>query len=69
PIHSPFGAVGGAGPLGGSGTAPDGAPQPTAPLPPGAAKPVPPVPGAAPTAPGTSTGVMGGTGPAPNPQR
>jgi penicillin-binding protein 1A len=69
PIHSPFGAVGGAGPLGGSGTAPDGAPQPTAPPPPGTAKPVPPVPGAAPAAPGTSTGVMGGTGPAPNPQR
>ena len=34
PIHSPFGAVGGAAaPMGG--TAPDGAPQPTAPLPPG----------------------------------
>ncbi len=73
PIHSPFGAVGAAGPLGG--TAPDGAPQPTAPLPesvhPGAPAPTPPV---APPAPGrtgaaTTTGVMGGAGPTPNPQR
>jgi hypothetical protein len=74
PIHSPFGAVGGAGPLGGTGTAPDGAPQPTAPLPPGAVRPASPtpVPGS-PDAPaprsGTTTGVMGGAGPAPNPQR
>jgi hypothetical protein len=37
PIHSPFGAVGGTGPMGGTGTAPDGAPLPTAPLPPGGA--------------------------------
>ena len=42
PIHSPFGAVGGmTGPMGGTGTAPDGAPQPTAPLPPGVARPAP----------------------------
>jgi penicillin-binding protein 1A len=71
PIHSPFGAVGGASPLGGTGTgtAPDGAPLPTAPLPPGAARPVVPAPGA-PTGPsGTSTGVMGGSGPAPNTPR
>src|SRR4051812_16906488 len=69
PIHSPFGAVGGTSPLGGTGTgtAPDGAPLPTAPLPPGAARPVAP---GAPTAPsGTSTGVMGGSGPAPNTAR
>jgi penicillin-binding protein 1A len=71
PIHSPFGAVGGvSSPLGG--TAPDGAPQPTAPLPSGV-QPANPTPGApAPAAPsrsGTSTGVMGGTGPVPNPQR
>jgi penicillin-binding protein 1A len=64
PIHSPFGAVGGAGPLGGTGTAPDGAPQPTAPLPPGA--PAAPAPTGAS---GTTTGVMGGAGPAPNPRR
>jgi penicillin-binding protein 1A len=73
PIHSPFGAVGAAGPLGG--TAPDGAPQPTAPLPesvhPGAPAPTPPVTPAAPgrTGPTTTTGVMGGAGPTPNPQR
>jgi penicillin-binding protein 1A len=69
PIHSPFGAVGGAAsPLGGS--APDGAPQPTAPLPPGT-HPATPVPNApsAPAPAGTSTGVMGGTGPTPNPRR
>jgi penicillin-binding protein 1A len=71
PIHSPFGAVGGvSSPLGG--TAPDGAPQPTAPLPPGVqpANPTPaqPAPSKPPAA-GTSTGVMGGTGPTPNPQR
>jgi penicillin-binding protein 1A len=68
PIHSPFGAVGGAAsPLGG--TAPDGAPQPTAPLP--GVKPVTPAPNApSASAPaGTSTGVMGGTGPTPNPRR
>jgi penicillin-binding protein 1A len=68
PIHSPFGAVGGAAsPLGG--TAPDGAPQPTAPLP--GVKPVTPAPNApsAPAPAGTSTGVMGGTGPTPNPRR
>ncbi|HET6578677.1 MAG TPA: PBP1A family penicillin-binding protein [Gemmatimonadales bacterium] len=75
PIHSPFGAVGAAGPLGG--VAPDGAPQPTAPLPegvgpgtPAAPRPAPPV---APAAPGhtgtTTTGVMGGAGPAPTTQR
>ena len=51
PIHSPFGAVGGTGPLGGTGTAPDGAPLPTAPLPPGAARPACPRP-ARPRAPG-----------------
>jgi penicillin-binding protein 1A len=68
PIHSPFGAVGGSGPLGG--TAPDGAPQPTAPLPPGAVRPVVPAPGAAAGAGGgTSTGVMGGSGPAPTTPR
>jgi penicillin-binding protein 1A len=72
PIHSPFGAVGGTGPLGGGG---DGAPQPTAPLPPGVVRPpsatAPPgSPGAtAPVSGGTTTGVMGGAGPAPNPQR
>jgi penicillin-binding protein 1A len=69
PIHSPFGAVGGAAsPLGGS--APDGAPQPTAPLPPGT-HPATPAPNApsAPAPAGTSTGVMGGTGPTPNPRR
>ena len=68
PIHSPFGAVGGTGPLGGG--TPDGAPPPTAPLPPGVVRPAsppttgPPVPGS----PGTTTGVMGGAGPKPNPQ-
>ena len=72
PIHSPFGAVGGTGPLGGTGTAPDGAPQPTAPLPPareagsGAGDSGCPAPGGAA---GTTTGVMGGAGPAPNPHR
>jgi hypothetical protein len=71
PIHSPFGAVGGvSSPLGG--TAPDGAPQPTAPLPSGVqpANPTPtqPAPSKPPPA-GTSTGVMGGTGPTPNPHR
>jgi penicillin-binding protein 1A len=71
PIHSPFGAVGGvSSPLGG--TAPDGAPQPTAPLPsgvqPGNPTPTAPAPARPPQA-GTSTGVMGGTGPVPNPQR
>ena len=72
PIHSPFGAVGGlSSPLGG--TAPDGAPQPTAPLPPGVqpANPAPAAP-ASPSRPpsaGTATGVMGGTGPTPNPRR
>jgi penicillin-binding protein 1A len=70
PIHSPFGAVGGvSSPLGG--TAPDGAPQPTAPLPSGVqpANPTPtaPAPGGPPKA-GTSTGVMGGSGPVPNPR-
>jgi penicillin-binding protein 1A len=69
PIHSPFGAVGGVtAPMGG--TAPDGAPQPTAPLPP-SVHPTTPAP-AAPSPPpptGTSTGVMGGAGPSPNPQR
>src|SRR5258705_8832601 len=69
PIHSPFGAVGSTGPMGGTGTAPDGAPLPTAPLPPGAVRPVVPAPGAATIPGGTSTGVMGGTGPAPNTQR
>lgn len=71
PIHSPFGAVGGlAGPMGGMGT--DGAPQPTAPLPPGVVRPAtqaPVAPGATPPAGGTSTGVMGGAGPTPNPPR
>ncbi len=73
PIHSPFGAVGAAGPLGG--TAPDGAPQPTAPLPesvhPGAPAPAPPATPAVPGRAGapTTTGVMGGAGPTPNPQR
>jgi len=71
PIHSPFGAVGGvSSPLGG--TAPDGAPQPTAPLPSGVqpANPTPTAPAPArPPQAGTSTGVMGGTGPVPNPQR
>ena len=71
PIHSPFGAVGGvSSPLGG--TAPDGAPQPTAPLPPGVqpANPTPTTPAPAKPPPtGTSTGVMGGTGPVPNPHR
>src|SRR5689334_4980911 len=71
PIHSPFGAVGGvSSPLGG--TAPDGAPQPTAPLPAGVqpANPTPTTPAPAPPRPsGTSTGVMGGTGPTPNPHR
>jgi penicillin-binding protein 1A len=67
PIHSPFGAVGGTGPLGGG--APSGVPPPTAPLPPGVVRPAspptgPPVPGS----PGTTTGVMGGAGPKPNPQ-
>ena len=74
PIHSPFGAVGTAGPLGG--VAPDGAPQPVAPLPEGVgpgtpASPAPATP-AAPAAPGrttTTTGVMGGAGPAPTTQR
>jgi penicillin-binding protein 1A len=70
PIHSPFGAVGGTGPLGGGG---DGAPQPTAPLPPGVVRPATPPPGlpgaTAPVSGGTTTGVMGGAGPAPNPQR
>jgi penicillin-binding protein 1A len=68
PIHSPFGAVGNTGPLGG--TAPDGAPQPTAPLPPGVGPPntAPAQPQQKPAAPpsGTATGVMGGTGPTPN---
>jgi penicillin-binding protein 1A len=75
PIHSPFGAIGTAGPLGG--VAPDGAPQPTAPLPEGVGPgtPAPPAPAtpAAPAAPGrtgtTTTGVMGGAGPAPTTQR
>jgi penicillin-binding protein 1A len=73
PIHSPFGAVGAAGPLGG--TAPDGAPLPTAPLPesvhPGAPAPTPPATPAVPGRTGapTTTGVMGGAGPTPNPQR
>jgi len=69
PIHSPFGAVGGvSSPLGG--TAPDGAPQPTAPLPAGVqpANPTPTAPAQPPPS-GTSTGVMGGTGPTPNPHR
>jgi len=48
---------------------PDGAPLPTAPLPPGAARPVVPAPGAATGPSKTSTGVMGGTGPAPNSPR
>jgi hypothetical protein len=71
PIHSPFGAVGGASPLGGTGTgtAPDGAPLPTAPLPPGTVRPVVPTPGAPTGTNGTSTGVMGGSGPAPNTPR
>jgi penicillin-binding protein 1A len=71
PIHSPFGAVGGASPLGGTGTgtAPDGAPLPTVPLPPGAVRPVAPTPGSPAGPSGTSTGVMGGTGPAPNTPR
>ncbi len=69
PIHSPFGAVGGASPFGGTGTAPDGAPLPTAPLPPGAVRPVAPAPGTPPGPSGTSTGVMGGSGPAPNTPR
>jgi penicillin-binding protein 1A len=69
PIHSPFGAVGGTGPMGGAGTAPDGAPLPTAPLPPGAVRPVVPAPGAATSPTKTSTGVMGGSGPAPNTPR
>jgi penicillin-binding protein 1A len=67
PIHSPFGAVGNtSGPMGGTGTAPDGAPQPTAPLPPGVARPAPVPPTA--TDQGGTTGVMGGAGPAPNQQ-
>jgi penicillin-binding protein 1A len=76
PIHSPFGSVGAAGPLGGG--APDGAPQPTAPLPDGVQpvtpeRPAPPgtgAPGApaAPPTPGTTTGVMGGGGPTPSPR-
>jgi penicillin-binding protein 1A len=71
PIHSPFGAVGGvSSPLGG--TAPDGAPQPTAPLPsgvqPGSPTPAAPAPPKPPPT-GTSTGVMGGTGPVPNSHR
>jgi hypothetical protein len=70
PIHSPFGAVGGTGPMGGTGIAPDGAPLPTAPLPPGAVRPVVPGPDGAPKGPGgTSTGVMGGSGPVPNTPR
>jgi penicillin-binding protein 1A len=70
PIHSPFGAVGNTGPLGG--TPPDGAPQPTAPLPPGVGQPANAPPAqqrpapAAPAPGGTATGVMGGTGPTPN---
>ena len=60
------------GPLGGTGNAPDGAPQPTAPLPgivrpdgaPAPGAPAAPAPGGAA---GTTTGVMGGVGPAPNP--
>jgi penicillin-binding protein 1A len=73
PIHSPFGAVGAAGPMGGA--APDGAPQPTAPLPEGVRPVAPPAAPAAPGAPPgregatTTTGVMGGVGPTPNPQR
>jgi hypothetical protein len=68
PIHSPFGAVGNTGgPMGGTGPAPDGAPQPTAPLPPGVARPAPLPPAA--TDQGGTSGVMGGAGPAPNPQR
>jgi penicillin-binding protein 1A len=73
PIHSPFGAVGAAGPMGGA--APDGAPQPTAPLPEGVRPVAPPATPAAPGAPPgregatTTTGVMGGVGPTPNPQR
>ncbi|MGN6392906.1 MAG: penicillin-binding transpeptidase domain-containing protein [Gemmatimonadales bacterium] len=70
PIHSPFGAVGNSGPLGGA--PPDGAPQPTAPLPPGVGPPntapaqqqQKAAPQPAPS--GTATGVMGGTGPTPN---
>ena len=65
PIHSPFGAVGGSGPLGG--VAPDGAPLPTAP--PGVSRPTPAPPAAPAHAGGTSAGVMGGVGPAPSPQR
>jgi hypothetical protein len=72
PIHSPFGAVGNAGPMGGA--PPDGAPQPTAPLPPGVGPPAPqgaapagPSPQPAPT--GAGTGVMGGTGPTPSSPR
>jgi penicillin-binding protein 1A len=71
PIHSPFGTVGGASPLGGAGTSPDGAPPPTSPLGPGAVRPTAPAapaPGAA-GAGGTSTGVMGGSGPAPSSPR
>jgi len=73
PIHSPFGAVGNAGPMGGTGQAPDGAPQPTAPLPEGVGPGMPtPAPAAPPAVPGrtgtTTTGVMGGVGPAPNPR-
>ena len=44
----------------------DGAPQPTAPLPPGVARPAPVPPTA--TDQGGTTGVMGGAGPAPNQQ-
>ncbi|HET7425615.1 MAG TPA: PBP1A family penicillin-binding protein [Gemmatimonadales bacterium] len=72
PIHSPFGTVGGASPMGGAGTAPDGAPQPTAPLTPGAVRPTAPAapaPNATVGAGGTSTGVMGGSGPAPSAPR
>jgi len=65
PIHSPFGAVGGNGPLGGA--APDGAPPPAA-LPAGPG-PTPAPPAAPAHAGGTAGGVMGGVGPAPNPQR
>jgi hypothetical protein len=69
PVHSPFGSMGGV--MGGSG--PDAAPAPgTIPTAPAAGSPgqptQPPRSGGTATSGGTA-GVMGGTGPVPNPQR
>jgi hypothetical protein len=61
PIHSPFGAVGSAGM---TGTAPPLAPVPAQP---GQVQTQPAVRSGVP--PATGTGVMGGAGPSPNPQR